>query len=80
MERFLATFSETWESMEFLEQDHWGNGDTLVVSNRVRFRARATGRDVETSIVQLIKVRNGRMLECRPYYWDPAAITAACTL
>lgn len=79
MERFLAAFSEAWESMEFLEQDHWGDGDTVVVSNRVRFRARATGRDVETQIVQLITVRDGRMLECRPFYWDPAAITTACT-
>ncbi|WP_067473975.1 nuclear transport factor 2 family protein [Actinomadura hibisca] len=79
MERFLAAFAETWESMEFLDQQHWGDGDTVVVGNRVRFRSRATGRDVETHIVQLIKVRDGRMLECRPFYWDPAAITDACT-
>jgi ketosteroid isomerase-like protein len=78
MERFLARFSETWESMEFLEQEHWGDEHTVVVRNRVRFRARATGRDVDTLIVQLITVRDGRMLECRPFYWDPAAIAAAC--
>ncbi|MFC7588246.1 hypothetical protein ACFQYP_34520 [Nonomuraea antimicrobica] len=24
MERFLAVFSEVWEAMEFLEQQHWG--------------------------------------------------------
>ncbi len=79
MERFLAVFSETWESMEFLEQEHWGDGNTVVVRNRVRFRARATGREVEALILQLITVRDGRMLECRPFYWDPAAVTEACT-
>lgn len=46
--------------------------------NRVRFRARATGREVDTLIVQLITVRNGRMLECRPFSWDPEAVADAC--
>ncbi|MBG6089448.1 nuclear transport factor 2 family protein [Actinomadura viridis] len=78
MERFLAAFAQVWESMEFLDQQHWGDHDTVVVSNRVRFRARATGREVQAHIVQLITVRDGRMLECRPFYWDPGAITAAC--
>jgi ketosteroid isomerase-like protein len=78
LERFLAVFSEVWESMTFLEQDHWGTGDTVVVRNRVRFRARSTGKQVETEILQLIKVRDGRMLECRPFYWDPAAVASAC--
>ncbi|WP_436772547.1 nuclear transport factor 2 family protein [Yinghuangia sp. YIM S09857] len=78
MERFLAVFSETWESMEFLDQAHWGDADTVVVRNQVRFRARATGEAVEASILQLITVRDGRMLECRPYYWDPTAISRAC--
>lgn len=79
MERFLAAFSQTWESMEFLEQHHWGDADTVVVHNRVRFRARATRREVETLILQLITVKDGRMLECRPFYWDAGTITEACT-
>lgn len=80
MERFLAAFSEVWESMEFLEQEHWGDAGTVVVRNRVRFRSRATGREVDTLILQLITVRDGRMLECRPFYWDPRAVADACRL
>lgn len=78
MERFLARFSEVWESMEFVEQEHWGDGDTVVVRNRVRFRARSTGQEIDTLIMQQITVRDGRMLECRPFYWDPQAIADAC--
>ncbi len=80
MERFLTTFSELWESMEFLEQEHWSahDGDSVVVRSLVRFRARATGRDVDALILQLVTAREGRMVECRPFYWDPAAIGAAC--
>jgi ketosteroid isomerase-like protein len=77
MERFLGRFSEVWESLEILEQERWGDGNTVVVRNRVRFRARATGRDVETDILQLIRVRDGRMLEVRPFYWDPKAVIDA---
>lgn len=78
MERFLATFSEVWDSLEFLDQAHWGDAETVVVHNRVRFRARATGRYVDAAILQMITVRDGRMLECRPFYWDPAAVARAC--
>ncbi|MFI9552022.1 nuclear transport factor 2 family protein [Nonomuraea endophytica] len=78
MERFLAAFSTAWESMEFLEQEHWGDADTVIVRNRVLFRARGTGKEVDALIVQLIRVRDGRMLECRPFYWDPQAVTEAC--
>ncbi len=78
MERFLARFSEVWESMEFVEQEHWGDEHTVVVRNRVRFRTRSTGQEVDTLIMQLITVRDGRMLECRPFYWDPQAVADAC--
>ncbi|ONI67433.1 hypothetical protein BWI15_30340 [Kribbella sp. ALI-6-A] len=43
---------------------------------QVRFTARATGRALETSIVQLNRVRDGLVTEFRTYYWDSAAISA----
>ncbi|WP_342589069.1 hypothetical protein [Streptomyces sp. Ncost-T6T-1] len=36
-----------------------------------------TGRTLETTIVQLIRVRDGRIEEFRPFYWDPAAVRGA---
>jgi ketosteroid isomerase-like protein len=78
MEQFLAVMSELWQSMEFLEQRQMVHGDTVVTTTRVRFVSRATGRAVVTTIVQLVTVRNGRIREIRPFYWDPAAISEAC--
>ncbi|MFI0773394.1 nuclear transport factor 2 family protein [Streptomyces sp. NPDC021212] len=78
MERFIAVMGELWESMEFLEQRQLVDRDTVVATNRVRFVARATGREVVTSIVQTVTLRDGRIREIRPYYWDPAAISEAC--
>lgn len=75
LQRFNATMSRAWESIEFLEQHQVPDGDRVAVFLKVRFRARATGRELETTILQLNTVVDGLITEFRPYYWDPAAIT-----
>jgi ketosteroid isomerase-like protein len=78
MERFFVAMSATWESFELLEQDFFADGDTVVVRTQVRARARATGRQLKFPILQTITVQGGRITEVRPFYWDTAAIAAAC--
>jgi ketosteroid isomerase-like protein len=78
MERFFVAMSATWESFELLEQDFFADGDTVVVRTQVRARARVTGRQLEFPILQTITVQVGRITEVRPFYWDTAAIAAAC--
>jgi uncharacterized protein len=78
IQRFLEVFSQTWESTELLEAKPLVDGDTVVMLLRVRFRARATGRELDTRIVQVNTIRNGRVSEFRPFYWDPAAIADVC--
>ncbi|MEV5713995.1 hypothetical protein AB0L41_08870 [Amycolatopsis mediterranei] len=51
----------------------------LVVLTNVRAQARATGRELEFPILQTITVAGGRITEVRPFYWDSAAIAAACS-
>ncbi|MFF9776478.1 nuclear transport factor 2 family protein [Streptomyces sp. NPDC013978] len=77
IERFLAVMGDAWQSMEFLEQHRFVEGENVVITNRVRFVARATGHELDTRIVQEMTVRDGRIREIRPYYWDPAAVSAA---
>jgi len=76
---FLDLFAETWQSMELIDARPLVDSDTVVMLLHVRFRARATGRTIETRIVQVNVVADGRITEFRPYYWDPAAITEVCT-
>jgi hypothetical protein len=40
--------------------------------------ARATGQDLDFPILQSIRVVDRRITEVRPFYWDTAAIAAAC--
>ncbi|MEV0118778.1 nuclear transport factor 2 family protein [Streptomyces sp. NPDC050844] len=78
MARFLVAMSETWEAFEIGEQEFLATGETSVVRSQVRARARATGRELAFPVLQTIAVRDGRIAEVRPFYWDTAAIAAAC--
>ncbi|MCO5985247.1 nuclear transport factor 2 family protein [Actinoallomurus spadix] len=77
LERFMAAMSRTWRSLEFLERRQWTDGDTVIVSNHGRLTARATGRSIETTVLQVFTVRDGLIAEIRPFYWDTAAINEA---
>ncbi|MEV5592604.1 nuclear transport factor 2 family protein [Streptomyces sp. NPDC052496] len=78
LERFMGVMGRLWRSMEFLEQRQLVDGDEVVITSRVRFTARATGRTLTTTIVQLITVRDGLLHEIRPFYWEPAAVAEIC--
>ncbi|WP_394821287.1 nuclear transport factor 2 family protein [Pendulispora albinea] len=79
MERFFAAFTETWQSFEILRQDFLVDGDRVVVDNRIRARARATGKELEFPILQIVTMKGDRIVEVRPFYWDTAAIAEACS-
>jgi uncharacterized protein len=78
MEDFFAVFSQTWSSIEFLDVTRIIDGDQIAARLQMRFTSRATGRELETSLVQLNSVRAGLVTEFRTFYWDPAAISALC--
>ncbi len=77
--RFFVAMSETWSRFDIGEQDFVVEGDTVVVYTQVHATARATGRELRFPILQRITVREGRISEVRPFYWDTAAVAAACS-
>jgi ketosteroid isomerase-like protein len=79
LRRFFAEMSRTWAVFELGEQAFLSTTSPLVVLTNVRARARATGRELEFPILQTITVADGRITEVRPFYWDTAAIAAACS-
>jgi ketosteroid isomerase-like protein len=78
MEQFFVAMATTWESFEMVDQEFLATSETAVVLTHVRARARATGRELDFPILQSIRVVDGRIAEVRPFYWDTAAIAAAC--
>ncbi len=79
LQRFFAAMSRTWDAFDFVDQAFLATTSPLVVLTNVRARARATGRELEFPILQAITVAGGRITEVRPFYWDSAAIAAACS-
>lgn len=79
IQAFLDLFAATWQSMDLIEVRALADGDTMVMLIHVRLRARATGRTIETRIVQVNVVRDGRIIEFRPYYWNPSSISEVCS-
>ncbi|MCX4825785.1 nuclear transport factor 2 family protein [Streptomyces sp. NBC_01142] len=78
MEKFFLAMSQVWKSFDMVEQEFLATGETAVVLTQVRGRARATGRELTFPILQTIRVKEGRISEVRPFYWDTAAIADAC--
>jgi uncharacterized protein len=78
MERFFVAMSQTWADFEMVEQEFLSTSRTAVVLTQVHARARATGRGLDFPILQTIRVVDRRIIEVRPFYWDTAAIVAAC--
>ncbi|MFJ8917309.1 nuclear transport factor 2 family protein [Amycolatopsis sp. NPDC102389] len=62
-----------------VEQSFLSETGPLVVLTHMHVRARATGLELDFPILQTITVGDGRITEVRPFYWDTAAIAAACT-
>ncbi|WP_331766851.1 nuclear transport factor 2 family protein [Embleya sp. NBC_00896] len=77
IEDFVAALSEAWREFEFLEQRFVVDGDTVVILNRARLTARSTGHVLETWLMQMMTVRDGLIVEIRPFYWDTKAVDAA---
>jgi ketosteroid isomerase-like protein len=78
MAKFFTAMSETWSRFDLGEQRYLATGDTVVVHTEIHAEARATGRELRFAILQTITVRDGQIIEVRPFYWDTAAVAAAC--
>ncbi|EOY44882.1 hypothetical protein SLI_0163 [Streptomyces lividans 1326] len=80
MTQFFLMMGEAWESFDMVEQEFLATGETAVVLTQVRARARATGRELSFPILQAITVKDGRITEVRPFYWDTRAIAEVCAV
>ena len=52
-------------------------GDAVVITCRLVTRSRATGAVLDLPMAQLVRVREGRIVEFRPFYWNVPAYREA---
>ena len=76
-EQWMKAFGEQWTSLEVKDSRFYPDGDVVFSHSHVYATARATGRAVDWPLLQFFKVRDGKILELRPFHWDTAAMLPA---
>jgi uncharacterized protein len=78
MEQFFVAMSRTWTSSTWSNRSSWPPARLPSSLTQIHARARATGTELDFPILQTLRIRDGRIADVRPFYWDTAAIAAAC--
>ncbi len=76
-ERWLQAFGRQWSALEVKDSRFYPDGDVVFSHSHVYATARASGQAVDWPLLQFFKVRQGKILELRPFHWDTAAMLPA---
>ena len=77
-EQWAMAMSAIFDKLEVAEQVWFEKGDQVVVICRLKTRSRINGSSQDLPMAQVVTVRNGKITDFRPFYWNvPAYISAA---
>ncbi len=76
-EAWMKAFAEQWSSLQVRHSELYPNGDVIVSKSHVYAVAKSTGRDADWPLLQFFRVRNGNIVELRPFHWDTASMLQA---
>ena len=54
------------------------NGDVVIVTCTLKTTSRATKEILSQPMVQVVTVKNGKITDFRPYYWNVPSYVASC--
>ena len=69
--------SAIFDDVDAKEPEFFEKADTVIVVCTLVTRIRATGQSLELPMVQVVKVKRGKITEFRPFYWNVPAYSAA---
>lgn len=78
IEQFFVAMSTTWDRFDLTDQTFLSEANPLVVLTQVHARSRKSGEYLNFPMLQTITLREDRITEVRPFYWDTAAIADLC--
>jgi ketosteroid isomerase-like protein len=79
LEKAFSIVRDTWQEIESLETKSLVVSDDGAIWERLRFTSRRTGKVLTTEVFILVTVRDGVMVEARPFYFDTLAVREAIT-
>ena len=69
-EDWARQMSAAFDQLEVKDQRFFTEGDTVIITCRLVTRSRGTGKTLDYPMVQVVRVRDDRIVEFRPFYWN----------
>ena len=76
-EDWARQMSRAFDRLEVKDARFLTDGDTVVITCRLVTRSRGTGETLDLPMAQVVRVRGGRIVEFRPFYWTVPAYCEA---
>ena len=76
-QKWALAMSAVFESVEVQDARFFEAGDKVVVVCRLVTRTRSTGDVMDYLMAQVVTVRDGKITDFRPFYWNVPAYVAA---
>jgi ketosteroid isomerase-like protein len=74
LERFFATFTDTWTSLELTGIKYFEGESGVAVAMRMRATARATGKHLDTRVGHFFTFEDGLIRDIDVFYADPELV------
>ncbi len=72
-EDWARQMSRAFDRLEVSDTRFFIDADTVVITCRLVTRSRASGKTLDLPMTQVVRVRDDRIVEFRPYYWNVPA-------
>jgi ketosteroid isomerase-like protein len=77
---WAARMSDAFDYLDVLDTEFLEKEDKVVTFCRLITRSRRHGNQLDRPMIHVVKVRNGRITEFRPFYWNVPDYVAAASL
>ena len=78
-EDWASRMSAAFDQLKVKEPQFFTHDDTVVITCRLITRARSSGKTLDLPMAQVVRVRDARIVEFRPFYWNVPAYRAVLT-
>ncbi len=76
-EEWARAMSAVFDQVDMRDPQFFEQDDTVVIVGTLATRIRATGETMELPMTQVVTVKDGKITDFRPFYWNVPAYAAA---
>ena len=76
-EQWAIAMSSIFDKLEVAEQQWFESGEVVVVICRFKTHSRQNGSFQDQPMAQVVTVKDGKITDFRPFYWNVPAYTSA---